>query len=148
MTVWGFHFALNWLLLPVAVWLGRKYWLATRQPALKYLQHTRVSTSLPGAGFTKENAELFYNWYNHLRCPELYKTRPPLPNTGGSALVDVMRRQESFPWLVVKETWLVSGDSAVRECDGEVAGRRLRESLLGCIAVADARRAELEDLVK
>lgn len=152
MTSWLISFGWNWALLPAAAWLARRYWLATREPSLKYLQHTIVTTSKPYV-FSKKDAGWFRAWHNHCDYTSLYKEEPPQSPSAGrgqrSVLIDVLRRERFFPWRRHTETWLYcSDDTATRESDGELADARLKTRLAGMFLVAEARRAETEELSK
>lgn len=153
MTIWAIKFGWNWLLLPAAIYLGRRFWLATREQPLKYLQHTRVTAPTPflNVGELEKLETLVRDWIRHLNYPNAY---PQTPEAIGSKcglasyLLDVMRRERMFPWRRFQESWLVNEVSATRESDGAQADDAMHKRFLGMIAVAEARAAEVEELSK
>lgn len=154
MTNWAITFGWNWLLVPAAIWLARRFWLATREPGLKYIEHTTVRAAVT---FVIDETKIDYleKWVTWLKHPSLrgYENRyakdpPPQPGEkfGASHLLTVRRRERFFPWARHVETWLVQSGGATKESDGELASERLHKRLLGMIAVAEARKAETEEL--
>lgn len=147
LTNWAVSFGWNWALVPVAAWLARGYWRATRERGLKYLQHTTIAAPKVYR-LTKDDWRLIDQWHDYTAYPSLHPDEPPQPCGRSEWLLDVMRREGFFPWRRHTETWLVNYSTAVRESDGEVADVKLHQKLVGMIAVAQARAAETEELTK
>lgn len=149
MTAWLLSFGWNWLLVPVAVYLAWKFWLATREQPLKYLQHSKVSTQRT-VRLTKDHKDLINRWHRHTHYECLEPNEPPQPCVVGQDtwLLDVLRRERMFPWRRHSESWLVSESSSVRESDGALEQGDTHKRFLGMIAVAEARRVETEELSK
>ncbi len=149
MTAWALSFGWNWLLFPVAVWLTTRFWKATRQPSLKYIEHTVITQAKPFS-FSKENVDFLLKMVDHLRWPNLHPTSPPLPESekGTTYLLTVLRRERMFPWRRNSETWLVSTGHSTRESDGQMEDGGLHRRFLGIVAVAQARKIETEELTK
>jgi hypothetical protein len=156
MTAWALSFGWNWLLVPVALWFTRRFWLATREPGLKYIEHSAVRVSVP---FVIDEKQVDYldKWLTWLKHPSLRgyeggvrypKDPPPQPGEkfGAAHLLTVRRRERLFPWARNVETWLVQASGSTRESDGELADEKLHRRFLGMIAVADARKSEIEEL--
>ena len=156
MTAWLLSFGWNWALVPVAAWLARRFWLATREPGLKYLDHSTIGATPPRVlPFTIKREHLFLleSWVNHFKYPSLHKDVPPQPQpfvepAQASHLLQVSRREGMFPWRRFTETWLVTLSKSVRESDGLVADATLHGRFAGMIAVALARKEETEELAK
>lgn len=153
MTAWILSFGWNWLLVPVAIWFARRFWLATREPSLKYLDHSRIAISKPLA-LDESSVEWLERWATWLKYPSLrgrpnYPENPPSQPgdlTHPASLLQVMRRERMFPWRRLAETWLVEAKASTREVDGLVADKELHARFVGMIAVADARKRETEEL--
>lgn len=156
MTEWAIAFGWNWLLVPFAVWFARRFWLATREPGLKYLDHSTIGGHKPRVEpfrITKAHARLLKEWLDHFNYPSLHPEVPPQPQahlepSPASHLLQVNRREAMFPWRRFSETWLVTASKAVRESDGLVASKDLHSRFIGMISVAEARRVETEELTK
>lgn len=152
MTIWGFKFALNWLLIPAAAWLAWKWRAAHKSgPGLQYLDHVPIKTRAPVI-FTVEHAKYLDDLSSYLKWPSLHEKSKPIPKQPselffGSHLLRVKRTSVFLPRIAL-ERWLVTPQQSTREGDGFVADERLHRSFLGMIEVAEASKAELEQLSK
>lgn len=78
-----------------------------------------------------------------LQRPELiYRSHSVVPTRG--TLVTVDRQERWPPWRARAETWLVNGDSAWREVDGQAARKTLAGKLRRVFRIAEARAIETE----
>lgn len=150
MTTWLLSFGWNWALVPVVVWLFRMFWEATREPSLRYIQHSTVSVARGLAVDDLKEAVFAEKLHRHMAYPSLEPEMPKLPCPMGvtSHLLTLVRREDAPPWRRRTETWLVTAEKAVRESDGALESGALHKRLLGMIEVAEARKIETEELTK
>ena len=151
MTSFLLSFGWNWLLVPVLLYLAHRYYKATREQPLKYLQHTTVTVQKPFAFDNPDYKKYVIAWGNHFQYRALHPEPPEKRDfelSETSHLLELMRRERWFPWRYHRETWLVCPDYSTRESDGIQENGPTHKRFLGMIAVAEARKLEIEELSK
>lgn len=125
MTAWSLSFGWNWLLVPVAIWFLRGVLVALYRPRVRIISFREASVQArPTTCF---------------HC---------IKGAYESFLVDIERQRLLPPWLMCRETWLVTGNTCIREGDGRSEDDVLGHKIGGALRVAVARQAETEELLK